>query len=605
MELTQFLTQFQADIQELINERLNNQTVDYPYPELVFTEMVMDHLATCGLTMDAPAVCHYEGSIGNAKIRLSGYTLSESDLQLDLFVSIYSCTKELTKITDQETQNAARQCYRFLSRSANGSLIKAIDPSNEAYLLAKLIQAKYKELDRIRIYVLTDRQAKTKAFKVKDVSDKKVKLEVIDIERLFNHLAEGRVRDEVIANFPEIIGSPLPCVTVSTGSDLYSCLLTAFPGDILYHLYDKYGDRLLEANVRSFLGTAGRVNSGIRTTVQSEPEFFMAYNNGLVIVADEAVTEQNDNSQSNLISLKGIQIVNGGQTTASLYFVKRKTTETDLSSVRVPAKIIVLDRQDSDTEEDIVSNISKYANSQTAVRQADLSSNKPFHQAVERLANTTYCPDGQTLWYYERATGSYQVLLTRKGVTKAQLKKLKERLPTSHKITKTDLAKYINAWERKPHLVALGSQKNFVMFMEDIKRAEVSDNFVPDVQWYKDTISKSIIFKAVDKIVAPFKVSSKINVTTYLVALLSERYHSGFDLNMVWQLQDISDQLKVVVRHWAPEINNALLSSSGGKLISEWAKKAECWEFIKSTPCSVSSSLFPEVKTEVKKKNSK
>ncbi len=194
--------------------------------------------------------------------------------------------------------------------------------------------------------------------------------------------------------------------------------------------------------------------------------------------------------------MKGMQIVNGGQTTASMYFTKKKFPEVDLSSVRVVAKIIVLRSVDSLAEEELVASISRYANSQNSVRQADLSANKPFHVEIEKLSNTVYCPDGIGRWFYERAAGSYNVLLAREGTTPARLRQIKESIPTSRKINKTDLAKFLNTWDQKPYLVSLGAQKNFIELMKEIEDSDgQSVNFQPDINFYKQLIAKAILFK--------------------------------------------------------------------------------------------------------------
>ena len=118
----------------------------------------------------------------------------------------------------------------------------------------------------------------------------------------------------------------------------------------------------------------------------------MAYNNGIVLVADEMHMSRTENGSPGIFWLKGMQIVNGGQTTASLYFTKKKLPETDLRHVRIPAKIIVLRTSDPAMEEGLIADISKYANSQNAVKLSDLSANKPFHVKVEQLSLATYCP---------------------------------------------------------------------------------------------------------------------------------------------------------------------------------------------------------------------
>ena len=282
----------------------------------------------------------------------------------------------------------------------------------------------------------------------------------MDIERLHRHWSAGTPRDELIVNFEQVSGRPLPCVYVPGESHEYDYALTVIPGETLRFIYDKFGARLLEANVRSFLSATGKVNKGIRETLKSEPERFMAYNNGIVIVADEAGWSHAVDGGAGLLWLKGMQIVNGGQTTASIYFTKKKEPQLDLRLVRVPAKIIVMKSKDPVAEEALISDISRYANSQNSVKQSDLSANKPFHIEMEKLALSTYCPDGIGRWFYERAAGSYNTMLARDGGTPAQLRKLREAIPPARKITKTDLAKYLNAWDQRPDLVSLGSQKN-------------------------------------------------------------------------------------------------------------------------------------------------
>lgn len=476
MELQDFLHQTQAEVEAEIGERLGlggngGEDQVYPYPESVFAEIVMQHMSEIGMTFE-PEVCHYAARVGNANLRLSGFAVSDEADQLDLFVSIYDGGQHLTHIPDAETKTAAEQCLRFLAKCADGKLAGTMDESNDAYTLAVTIHECYRNLDQVRVYVLTDRLAKAKNFKPRQISGKTVKLEVMDIERLHRHWSEGKPRDELVVDFEKVSGSPLPCVFVPGEQVDYDYALTVIPGEALRFVYEKFGPRLLEANVRSFLGKTGKTNPGIQKTLRENPERFVAYNNGIVVVSDEMRLGKTADGGPGILWLKGMQIVNGGQTTASLYFTKKKNPEVDLKRVRVPAKIIVLRSQDTVGEEALISDISRYANTQNSVKQSDLSANKPFHVELERLALTTYCPDGTGRWFYERATGSYNTMLAREGTTPAKLRQLKEAIPSARKVTKTDLGKYLNAWDQKPDLVSLGSQKNFDRFMEGFRDQE-------------------------------------------------------------------------------------------------------------------------------------
>jgi hypothetical protein len=597
MQLDEFLRQTQSEVQSEIADRLGSSGEAYPYPESVFAEIVMLHMSEIGMTFE-PEVCHYSAKIGNANLRLSGFAVSDEADQLDLFVSLYDGVDKLLPISDTETKLAAEQCLRFLAKCATGKLASSMDESNDAYALALTIQGCYADLDQIRIYVLTDRQAKAKNFKAREVNGKTVKLEVMDIERLHRHWSEGKPRDELVVNFSEVCGDALPCVYIPGEMTDYDYALTVIPGEALNFVYEKYGARLLEANVRSFLNTTGKVNKGIRDTIRDDPERFMAYNNGIVVVADEALLGKTASGGPGILWLKGMQIVNGGQTTASIYFTKKKSPEVDLRRVRVPAKIIVLHTKDEVSEEALISDISRFANSQNSVKQSDLSANKPFHVEMEKLALTTYCPDGIGRWFYERAAGSYSTMLAREGTTPAKLKHLKEKVtPPSRKITKTDMAKFLNTWDQKPEIVSLGLQKNFERFMNSLKEGEGEPQLqLPDLPTYKAMIAKAILFKKTYALVRPLFPAFQGNVAIYLIALLANRAGQTFDLNRVWQQQDISESLRVQLRVWAVEVHAILHGSASGRMISEWAKKSECWDAVRTAAYSPIQNGIPELR---------
>lgn len=596
MELVDFLRQTQAEVRAEIADRMGESGGDYPYPESVFAEVVMQHMAEIGMTFE-PNVCHFSAQVGRANLRLSGYAISDDGDQVDLFVSLYEGCDEVAQIPDSETKTAAEQCLRFVTACAERKLSARVDPSNDAYPLVLNIEEGYVKIDQIRIYVLTDRQAKAKNFAVREVQGKTIKLEVMDIERLHRHWSEGKPRDELTVDFTQVSGGPLPCVYVPGDLTDYDCALTVIPGEALRFIYEKYGARLLEANVRSFLSVTGKVNRGIRDTLKAAPELFMAYNNGIVLVADELNLGRTADGGPGIQWMKGVQIVNGGQTTASLYFTRKKDPTIDLSRVRVPAKIIVLRSGDQLREEALISDISRFANSQNAVKLSDLSANKPFHVELEKLALTTYCPDGVGRWFYERAAGSYNTLLAREGTTPAKLRQLREAIPPARRITKTDLAKYLNTWDQRTSDVSFGNQKNFERFMEAFTPAEGQEPPpLPDVATWKRMVAKAILFKEAQKIVRPLVPAFQANVTVYTVALLSNRLGDRLDLDRIWSAQSISEAMRRQIRTWAEEVNRVLHATSNGRMISEWAKKTECWQAVVNSNFSQPIGNAPEVR---------
>ena len=345
------------------------------------------------------------------------------------------------------------------------------------------------------------------------------------------------------------IGRALPCVHVPDPDADYEYALTAIPGQLIRDLYLRYGTTLLEANIRTFLGNKRAVNKGIVETLRKEPEHFLAFNNGLVLVCDEAAFERTDDGNLGLSFLKGLQIVNGGQTTSTIYFSSRDDRTIDLSHVMVPAKIIILKGSQDEARERLISNVSRYANSQNAVKMSDLSANRPFHRELEKLANETWCPDGATRWFYERAAGAYNVMLLREGTTPAKRRNLKEMIPPKRKLTKNDIAKYHEAWRGKPNQVAMAGEKNFAAFMAAL---DDDPTIVPsplNVRWYRAMIAKVILFKAIESMIKTKEAKETfrqgwINIATYVVSIVADRLGDRLDLEQIWMRQGISGGLR-------------------------------------------------------------
>ena len=590
MELIEFLRETQAEVR-------SQATDSTPIPDLAFSEIVMQHMSDIGMTFE-PVVCPHRSKIGNAILRLSGYAMSEDQDQLDLFVSLYEGVDVLTPVPDADTKTAVEQCLRFLQLCAEGKLAEKLDPSDDVRSLAETLQEIYDGIEQVRVFVLTDQIAKAKSFKTREISGKAIRLEVMDIERLHRHLSEGKPRDELVANFIETSGKPLPCVFVPGEDGDYDYALTAIPGEALRLLYERFGARLLEANVRSFLSVKNHksVNAGIQGTLRTAPSRFMAYNNGIVIIADEIRFGTAGDGSTGIAYIKGLQIVNGGQTTAAIYFAKRRYPDTDLSRVRVPAKIIIMREPDPVTEEALISDISRFANTQNTVKQSDLSANKPFHVEIEKLSLSVYCPDGVGRWFYERAAGSYNTLLAREGSTPTKLKYLKDAIPTARRVTKTDLAKYITAWDQKPDIVSLGSQKNFDRFMATLASTDGSEQKVPTTADYKGMIAKAKLYRDAQKLLRPMFQAFQANVTAYTMSLVAQKIGSKLDFDRIWAKQAVSPELLAQIATWAKEVNDALHRTAGGRMISEWAKKPECREAVLGASYSEPSTGIPELK---------
>ncbi|PYF10385.1 AIPR protein [Rhodobacter viridis] len=598
MSLEDFHQNFRALVQSTIAERVQAGDGPFPQEELVFAELVMERVADAGIC-EPPTVCHWSGKIGQSKLRITGFALSSDETRLDLFVTHYFGSEEITPLPDSVAADTAKEGVRFLMHAAGGKLADKVETSHEILGLITTITANWPDLDQLRVFVITDGKTKAKHFSTKEVHDRIVAIEAMDIERLYRHTV-GKPREEVSISFEQTIGRPLTCVHVPDPDADYEYALSAIPGQVIRRLYERFGSRLLEANVRTFLGARGKVNKGIAETLAREPEHFMAFNNGLVLVCDEAVFARGPDGNIGISFLKGIQIVNGGQTTSSIYFAARDNKALDLGNVMVPAKIIILKGAEDIERERLIAAISRFANSQNVVKTSDLSANRPFHVQLEKLANDTWCPDGIGRWFYERASGAYQVMLLRDGTTPAQRKKLTDAIPTRRKLSKNDIAKFHEAWRCRPAQVALAGEKNFAAFMTAL---DEDPSIVPDpldAKWYKAMIAKVIIFKSLESAIKTKEAKETFrqgyaNIATYTISVVSDLIGHRIDFEQVWQRQRISPDFLHLLYKWAEEVNRIFDQAAPGRQISEVAKRPEIWAKVKAGTYPMPGDDVPEL----------
>ena len=233
--------------------------------------------------------------------------------------------------------------------------------------------------------------------------------------------------------------------------------------------------------------------------------------------------------------------------------------------------------------------------SRRRVQPADFSANDPFHVAVEKLSNNTWLPDGTGRWFYERARGTYGATEAKAAHSAVQMRRFKQETPKERRFSKTDLAKYLNAWNGFPHFVSFGNQKNFQFFMQSLK-GDHPEGFEPDAAWYKAFIAKAIVFRTVQKRVRAVKFAAyQANIIAYTVAALSWRTGGRIDFELIWQQQALSPELTTLLDRWAKEIEAALRATAGSRMPSEWAKKAECRDALRDAQLDLPDPLPPEL----------
>ncbi|MGH7484418.1 MAG: AIPR family protein, partial [bacterium] len=312
---------------------------------------------------------------------------------------------------------------------------------------------------------------------------------------------------------------------------------------------------------------------GILQTLLTTPHRFLAYNNGITVVA-EGIDVTPDNNR--LLTIKGMQIVNGGQTTASIHRAY-KENRADLSNVYVQAKLTVVPVAEFD---DVVPDISRFSNTQNKVSDVDLRANNAYHIGVERMSRRLWTPGEQSKWFYERARGSYQTERARNGGTASGRQKFDREYPPSQRFTKEDLARYGNSWEGLPHIVSRGGQKNFVRFMESVPG--VAKGWEMPADEFKQMVGKAILYRQTQRIALELRVPSfRVNVVNYTVSLITDLTARRIDLLKVWEAQGLSGSLGQLIREWLPQAAAVLTSSAGSRNPTEWFKAEQCWKDLK------------------------
>ena len=372
----------------------------------------------------------------------------------------------------------------------------------------------------------------------------------------------------------------MPLIKVKGSNDIYDCYIGVISGELLARIYKDEGQELIQKNVRSFLQATGKVNKGIKTSLANEPEMFMAYNNGISTVADSIVVDE-DNSHGDLVTITeitGWQIVNGGQTTASIYNALQ--SKLPLEKVHVQIKLSVIKQKEQ--ADSIIQNISKYANSQNKINMSDFNANDAYHVKMERLSRSTYIPvaKGKSTdqWFYERARGQYLVELSRQP-TKAAKDQFKSRCPKNRCISKTVAAKCVMAWSGYPHIVSKGLETNFVFFSDMISKGKFPE---PSEQSYIEMISRVILFNRCDDIIKNLKFGGfKAQQDYYTVALVGKYYPDLINPQEIWNNQDIDAETAKIIETLAYFVWEHFQNPSvPGVNIGQWCKKEDCWELL-------------------------
>ena len=529
-----------------------------------------------------------------------------------------------TSFTKTDLDRLSTKIKNFVEYSFRGALADTIldlstpegSLSNQLYEIFKEHSGDTNLINRVNLVVFTLRNNNIKSkYDSTECMGIECRSSVIDIEELQDRTERlNNNATEIDFMSKQFGGMPIQMLQTVSRPDIgYKAYLGKMRADVLANLYDEYGQKVLASNVRAFLLTKVKVNKGIQKTIKEEPDNFFAYNNGICVVASDIKTE--DRAGVTLMSqATDFQIVNGGQTTASLHYALKK--KIPISKIYVPMKLSVVPVESDEFNRDIfVQNISAYANSQNKVSDSDLGTNTHFQIQFQKMGE--HCPlfrsdRSMYFWYYERARGTYRVE-TIKAKMKSTAKKDQFAYRYPLKFDKTDMAKWMKAWSAEPYIANVGGQKCFLDFSKDLIKKEkaVGLDFCSE-DFFKHVVGKGILFRHIDALVGNsdwYKVnrSYKINTVGYTMGLLKVVIGKMFpckdlDFLSIWNRQRIpepSDKqtfdamslaiaekldplLEVLIRHTREIFNHPERTVDD---VGEWVKKPACWDFmIKDLP---------------------
>ena len=533
-------------------------------------------------------------------IEVYGYDYDDEREILSLLVHHFFQEDAIETLTKNQIDIKFKRLSNFFEKSING-LYQLLEEAYESYSMAFNIFKWFKEdkISKVRLIILSDGRATRNLQDIPNSFIQNIEIEyrIIDINYLYKIFLSQNESVEF-----EIDNLALDALEVDTNSKNYKSYLTYIDGLALAKIYDKFGQKLLEQNVRTFLQFRGKVNKGLRNTIEFNAEMFFAYNNGLTVTATEV-----EYKDGKIVKIKNLQIVNGGQTTSAIY-AAWKNSKLDVSKINVQIKLsVVLDKNKKD---EFVSKVSEYANTQNKVNKSDFFSNSPFHKEFKDYSKRVWAPvksgsQQRTHWYYERVRGEY--LNEQAYLTKAQKKQFQIENPKSQMIDKTFLAKAENVWQEIPHIVSKGAQYSFDEFAKQVTKKLEEDNLAITEKYFKDAIAKTIFFKEIEKIVSNaswYNGGYRAQAVAYILSYLSHHISKNkkfMNFDLIWQNQELPQHIKDTIDKIGKVVYKDITNPPEGNAnVGQWCKKSLCWDRVKQIDIDLDIDEYLIDKEEIK-----
>lgn len=556
--------------------------------------------------------CFYKNETKKRKkYRIDAYDINELENTVTLIISQFDIIGEEVILTKTNTKKIFDKLQTFLEEALQNNLKSKLDISTSVYNLTEYLNEKIQDIRKFRYIILTDQILSDRINDIEsgEYKGKKIEYHIWDIRRFYENLTSEVGSKDLEINLKEYDTKGIKFLEVNEVSNSeYQCFLCIISGKMLADIYDKYGSLLLEGNVRSFLSVKGEVNKSIRNTIldPSKSSLFFALNNGIAATANGIEIEQIQ-GENYITKLKNLQIVNGGQTTASLSNTRFKD-KVDLKNIYVQMKLTTLNFKLS---QELIPQISKASNTQNKVSIADLESNRRFQIEFEKISRTKYAPavngaQYETHWFYERARGQY--IQQQMKMTKSERNKFELKNPKKQVISKTDLAKVVNTWRKLPHQVSRGAQTNFVEFASWITKQWEEDNTLCSENFFEKCAGLLILFKNAEKLVTEqewYEKGYRANIVTYSLALLHHTIQKQYpekilDLEKIWNKQKVPSIIEEQMKELTKKAFEIITDPNRETInVTQWCKRKECWaRFLK-----LDISLLPEIQQCLREKS--
>lgn len=587
-----------------INEDINAEAVNTArYPIEVFIDSCVDILQNDYSLINGMEQCYYEYSRGSKSMRVDAAYLDLPFSTLNLLFADYN-QGVVKNITNTFIAQKSKLLLNFLENALKDHF-KNAEQADPAVQLARDIKQNFASVGKIHLFIVSTDKLSTA---VKDLSlpdfvflgrNVPVVLDVLDIEKIYRSRMVGFEKEDLVINCRDFGLTGIPCIKANIETDQYESYLAIVPGEFLSEIYKKYGAALLESNVRSFLKFNGNVNKGIRGTILNEKSRFFTYNNGISTTASEIKTEMQKEEGLIITSFTNLQIINGGQTTATLAATSIRNN-ADLSGIYVQMKITVL----KDADPDLIRSIATYANSQNKVKTADLNSGHPFYVRIEEYSRKVYAPVAsgqivQQLWFFERVRGQYEQPLMH--MTKKQRDDYRLVRPKSKKFTLTDLAKYANASDMFPHYVSWGGDVNAAHFHNNMVPQWNKDNNTFNELYYKELIGKKILFEHIGNIISDQtwyqeKRAYRPQLIAYSFSKLvleAKNLKKAVNYRMIWDMQRVPDCLDNDIAEIAKLVFDTIYDDNRPTAnIETYCKRVECWNTVSKKEYTLSEESY-------------